>query len=537
MHSDAYRFGLMDESSAVYGELDRRWKAACRMLLNAEVGDLKEFEGWLSSMGKKITYHESESGEIVAFALPLYPKAAKIIPYAKTDFNKGFEPLSINEVKDIDSIVEAVSERVGYAGNVVLGVSQHVSGSTDVADSFYVKDSAQIWNSKYVSCGAVLEHGDTLFGCTHNGNMKFCIGAHNADYLVRCFMSESCYESSDCYYSFGLSGAKSCMFCFNLHGATHRIGNLALPPEKYAEIKAKLVSEIAGELKRKGKLPSVFELAGRAKPASAPQIPRNVEITDFGSDMDEVEKEFGVAMGTIVGKAPEKMQKYAQWLGKYSGIGARAVKSAADGEKLGIAGYCHNFDFPKDRVVRREHALAIGRANAMDAKALGKISFAAMPELVSNIAYFSQEYFAGKNLNLSGTQITYSAVNSKDSTIVINSKNCAYDYYVESSKSVFGCNALRKSSYALKCCLSSMLTRCLEVDSSKNCSDGYFMHNCENVHDSMFCFNTKNKRNAIGNAELPKEKYLWIKEMVKGELSAELAAKGTLGLSVFSLAD
>jgi hypothetical protein len=52
----------------------------------------------------------------------------------------------------------------------------------------------------------------------------------------------------------------------------------------------------------------------------------------------------------------------------------------------------------------------------------------------------------------------------------------------------------------------------------------------------MFCFNVKNKRYAIGNVELPKEKYLEIKKKFLSWLNEELSNTGQIGLSIFRLA-
>ena len=59
----------------------------------------------------------------------------------------------------------------------------------------------------------------------------------------------------------------------------------------------------------------------------------------------------------------------------------------------------------------------------------------------------------------------------------------------------------------------------------------------QNVYDSMFCFNTKNKHNAIGNVELPREKYLEIKKRILAELNRELKEKDSISLTIFNLPD
>ncbi|MEI6577303.1 MAG: hypothetical protein WCO63_14090, partial [Bacteroidota bacterium] len=69
-------------------------------------------------------------------------------------------------------------------------------------------------------------------------------------------------------------------------------------------------------------------------------------------------------------------------------------------------------------------------------------------------------------------------------------------------------SALLSSEFNIRCFNSVKLSRCLEADFCRDCSGIYFSHNCENVHDSMFCFNVKNLRHAIGNVEVGREKFM-----------------------------
>jgi len=61
------------------------------------------------------------------------------------------------------------------------------------------------------------------------------------------------------------------------------------------------------------------------------------------------------------------------------------------------------------------------------------------------------------------------------------------------------------------------------------------MHNCENVQDSMFCFNTKNLKNAIGNAQLAQEKYLGVRNALLAQMHAELEKKKELKLDIYNV--
>jgi hypothetical protein len=74
------------------------------------------------------------------------------------------------------------------------------------------------------------------------------------------------------------------------------------------------------------------------------------------------------------------------------------------------------------------------------------------------------------------------------------------------------------------------------VDTSQNCTGAYFCHNCENVHDSMFCFNAKNLRYAIGNAEVGKEAFERAKRMLLAEITSSLEKTGDYERSIYGIA-
>ena len=54
------------------------------------------------------------------------------------------------------------------------------------------------------------------------------------------------------------------------------------------------------------------------------------------------------------------------------------------------------------------------------------------------------------------------------------------------------------------------------------------MNGVMNSSDCMFCFNVRNKRNCIGNLELPREKYLAIKQKLTAEFAETLSKEHSL---------
>ena len=89
--------------------------------------------------------------------------------------------------------------------------------------------------------------------------------------------------------------------------------------------------------------------------------------------------------------------------------------------------------------------------------------------------------------------------------------------------------------FCINCYYSENMNRCFEVDSSKSCSDSYYLHNCENVRSSMFCFNAKNLTYAIGNTVVGKEEFDRAKRMLLDWANERLAKKKEVPLSIFDV--
>jgi hypothetical protein len=73
------------------------------------------------------------------------------------------------------------------------------------------------------------------------------------------------------------------------------------------------------------------------------------------------------------------------------------------------------------------------------------------------------------------------------------------------------------------------------VDGSYSSRDSFFCHNCENVSDSMFCFNAKALQYAFCNQPVGKEEYARLKKILLGYVNRELGEKGALEESIFNI--
>ncbi|MCX6769944.1 MAG: hypothetical protein NT051_04675, partial [Candidatus Micrarchaeota archaeon] len=195
---------------------------------------------------------------------PYFSKSARFIDGSEALAGAASGALSINDIKDIDSALSALSEKMAYCGNKNLGRSMEVAESDMCQDSMYVLSSQNVIESKYVAyCNGIRESENT-YGCQLGGEVGNSIHSQVFFYSKRCFDSYLCVKSSDLYSCFNCKNSFDAMFCFNQNSARCAIGNLALPKEKYLELKKKLLAEIAQEMHEKKEFPSIFEAAGGA---------------------------------------------------------------------------------------------------------------------------------------------------------------------------------------------------------------------------------------------------------------------------------
>jgi len=103
-------------------------------------------------------------------------------------------------------------------------------------------------------------------------------------------------------------------------------------------------------------------------------------------------------------------------------------------------------------------------------------------------------------------------------------KYTAYSIIGRLGEDCFGVDGIGESAMCVKCCETFRLRRCFELWQSRSCSDCYYSHNLDDCQECFFCFNAKNLRHAIGNVQLPKEKYYEVKKRLQGEM-AEMLSK------------
>jgi hypothetical protein len=521
----------MTISPQLYDTLNRAWKSTCRILLGDEVGELNEYEPWLKGFIPRIEKRKSYvSGKEIAIASEAYCKNARFVSLDEAK-EKTIDPLTINEIKDIDGIIEAVSEKWEYVGNKVLGNSKFVESSDTIADSQYLYDVTNVSNYQYAAVAYNASNSKYIFGSSFAGNNEFLIGAIGAENVKRSFCSSDLSESGDVWLSHNCRSCQDIMFSFHQLNKRNCIGNLELPKERYLVLKKKLLDEIREDLKKNERFPHIFDFVPNTN------LDKNITVSTKSrpqaADMKLMEKAFSSTFKILLKKEPGSITEYENWLLKNT-IPLSEFPTPF-GSKFYISTH-PNFPIwnglPKNRLVSQEESLELADLR-MDEKDVD--SLASIKEWITKFGCYCEAYDVGKNTNISKSTVLADVNNVYNSYVVVKSDNVGCTSWGIYSKNVFGCHVAKESQFCMKTYNSAGDVRCFEIDTCTRCTDTYFSHNCEGTAEAMFCFNVKGKRYAIGNAQLPPEQYRKIKDAIIEQVADEILKNKELKLSIYNI--
>ncbi|MFH1221763.1 MAG: hypothetical protein V1492_01625 [Candidatus Micrarchaeota archaeon] len=519
-------------ATETYETLNKAWKTTAKVILGEEIGDLEGYSKWLWQHMEPFSVKKSAvSRKDVYLAVPYYCQDAKFISLEEIDFGKKFEPLNINEVKDIDSIAQALQERFVYTGNIILANSKNVARSTNIQNSFHVYHSNFVFDSEYVAYSSYTRYSKYIFSVNNDDESNFLIKGFDSFMQARCLETWGCYSSSDCYYCSRVEGSQNALFSFNLRNRHNIIGNRELEKSKFAQLKAKLVQEIRDELKRKKLLPSLMELVAGQKKALTKE---KIETSEGRGPEDKrpIEEAFVKTTKVLLGKELQDMDKYEKWLMRHV-PGVETVKSVATGKPTYFVLITPYNVLPRDRLVKENECKRLGELLSLEQQDIE--SFDSIKKTLWKIAFFTSEATVGDTRNIIDIPLVNQSLNCYKGALFSYDEYAGFSFWPRNSKYVFGCDLAFSSQFCIHAYYSLNLSRAFEVDSCSNSSDIYFSHNCENVHESMFCFNEKNLRHAIGNAPLEIGKYRSIKQALLAQISDTLEKKKELKLDVYNI--
>ncbi len=247
--------------------------------------------------------------------------------------------------------------------------------------------------------------------------------------------------------------------------------------------------------------------------------------------MNPAEKAFQETTSLLFGQPLAGLEKHSEWLSRKVPPGD-ICNSAIGGKEIYVPRYAAFKEIPRRLSAGKEaYAELSARKIALeDADGVGSIS-----RKLKSIAMFITEFEHGTNLEVQGSTIYLNLMHAYKIVDCFESKHIAYSFFSDNCDHVFGMSKCFNCNFSINCQDSGDLKRCFEADFSKNCSDLLFCHNCENVRDSMFCFNAKSKRYAVANVEVGKEEYLRLKAMLVKHVLGQLEKHKGLKIDIYNV--
>ena len=523
----------MTEQSMVYDELNKAWKSTCRVLFRREIGELSDFKEYLKNPVESVKRKSAEDGSVYVSAHG-YPANSKFVLFTPELMFRKYGSLELDDLKDIDSLLQAIQERVSYCGSIVLGNCSNVSHSTNVIDSNFVYNCNEISDSKYIYNSSHLRFSEYGFSSAGGGQNSYFVKLYGGGMSKRFFNVIDCSYCSDIYFSENLRASQDCMFSFNLVGKRNVIGNLVLPKEKFLSIKSGLLGQIADELEKKRKMFSIFDLVNSEKDNDIGHLAGYVSDEPDGFSKQVIEGSFSKTANLLSLKVDGSVDDYSGYLLQEvpRARGLEYVSPVSRKKGFYHAGIIGHF-LDRSRVISHAESVVAGERLKLDEKNISDIR--SIHANIHGISYSCPFDVAGNNHNIGSSTVVVDAVNCYNVAWAVQSNNSAYCYWPRNSNYVFGSSVVFSSSFSMKSFYSKNLTRCYEVDSSRSCADSYYLHNCENVQNGIMCFNAKNLSYAVGNTPVGKEKFARVKSLLLEWINGELEKSKSVPLSIFNL--
>jgi len=497
-----------------------------------ELDDLKDYM-WRYHYPLHIS-KSAISGKEVAIAEDRYCKGARII--ADNESGQLRAPaLNIDDLKDIDSIIEAAREIFYYAGESAYGNSDFVYRGDIFRDSFYVYNAHHMVSAKYAAYSSHLRQDvDHVFGSSLFSNCRYLIKAMGAVKLARCFETYSSSNSSDLFACYDCVGCTHAMFSFNIRSKRYAIGNLELPKDKYTTLRKKLSLDSKEYMEKNRTFPSIFEI-----PVPSPQVLASIRKISVPkrkperTDIKKIDDAWRTTCKILLGKDIGPLQKYEKFLTQRVNK-IRKVKTVFGSDIVNSDMFFYK-NVPEERMVNFDEAVEIAKQHVTFEDG-GEVTLESIREKISPIAFFRMDFHEGENENNIETQFAYNAVNTYKVFDATNSRNCAYSDMILDSEYSFGSYRNVYSKFCIKCHSCAYTTASFEIDSTPMTSNSMFCHGCEAIDNCLFCFKVKNLRYAVGNCVVGKENYAKIKKIVADEIVQYLEKDGMLPFDIFTIA-
>ncbi len=520
----------------LYRNLNLAFKTTSKILFGEELGELSEYEKWLKkssdyavSGGMPFNKIYKNKGNPAYVFSPYYREDANFIDYSKLSSFKP-EPLTIDEIKDIDSIREALRDKFYFVSSVILGKSEYVEKADSVIDSYFVYDSYAIESSSYVAYSNwIRQNAKYVFASLGGPDFKYVIKCAYGAHLNRAFEVYTFVNVSDAYYGHQLDNCREIMFSFNQRGKSYMIGNLSLGRDKYYALKKKLLNELREELLSNKELPSLIELVNESNLPDFPKSsPRGKE--EF-QDFDAIDNSFKQTTKIVLKKDYALKDLETFLASTIKTLEGKPVETVFGNKTDYYEFIFHTYADPKRTISLSEESLA----EALHLSEEEISSFKEIKSHIGKIGLFRHELRGGKCFNNIKTPVSFGGVNTYRTYDVTDGKYQALNYIGSpNSDYIYGSFFVVNSSFVILSTASANIRRAFQADKCNNSSDIYFTHDVEGGIEVMFSQHIRNKSYIIGNLELDKTKYIEIKNKLLEEINNELSSKGKLSFSIWN---
>lgn len=510
--------------------IDSDFRATCKVLFGKEAGPLGPLSDYMKEYMLPYRLAKSAlSGKDVFISGTRHGPESSFVSQDELKQLKP-APFRVDEIKDIDSLLEAVQDRLYFCGNKMFGINRNIELADNCNDSLDVYFSHNIHNSRSVAFSAYMRDDGHIYGSMGIPFSSHGVRCVEGLHLQRAFETHFSSKCSDIYYSFNCTGCTNLMFSFHQKGKSHMIGNLQLTKDRYLELKAKLVSEIAEKLEKEKRIFSIADLAFMGLP-SAPEkdVPAEWEHAP-----KEVEDAFAKTTRLVLGKEYKGVEKFGPWLGPRA-FGFQKIIGAK-----GTPTYRSDFPIlmktPGQRILKLQEALATAGEH-IDLEEGESPGLEELAKRTGKKVFFTFEFIDGVAVKMVDSPASFNGSYGYRCVDLTESSYAAFSSAVTGgSKYVFG-GGMRvlASEFVLNCFDPINLSTSFEADGVMKSGGCYFCHNCENVQDALFCFNAKGLKNAVGNQEVGREEFLRIKKILLDYVNSELQKKQKLEFGIFDI--
>lgn len=130
---------------------------------------------------------------------------------------------------------------------------------------------------------------------------------------------------------------------------------------------------------------------------------------------------------------------------------------------------------------------------------------------------------AWRKINFTTTERNFNSTNTFESDTIYDSTNVIRSANCNSCKNILFCDGCAHCEYNIASQRSANSSFCIRADDSSNCTNSYnvicsnkisysfFIQDCANLHECMFCSHIADKRYCIANMQFEKEEYFELK--------------------------